>query len=342
MVNQDNLGDLLAQWNSIFNSNPSNCPAQTFNKKAALECIGHMKAYCDLRGLSVKDIRVTISPVARGESEGRAYPLLTTILRRWNERAPVADYQEVITALLKSGSDWESLDTEGATALHWACGYGIVPVVDRILKEAPDVAKQLSKSDYDGWLPIHFAVHARQLETAEKLIAAGADVNSKNEVGMAPLHFATDSPNIEMVELLLKNGADVNSAPLSLSSMAINWSPIHLLARNEESSEARRILDLLIFCGASLEDKTPQGQTPEEVAKDFQGEGSYFCQHLKEMRLALTERKELEQAMKMASHANEPIQKEQIQKEIIKIVEPNVNASPETVKPQRVKGARAC
>jgi len=49
-----------------------------------------------------------------------------------------------------------------------------------------------------------------QKEIAELLIAAGADVNAKNDNGWTPLHNAAGN-NKEVVELLIAKGADLNA-----------------------------------------------------------------------------------------------------------------------------------
>ena len=53
----------------------------------------------------------------------------------------------------------------------------------------------------------HAAVSGRK-EIVELLIANGADVNAKDDVGTTPLHHAITK---EIAELLITNGADVNA-----------------------------------------------------------------------------------------------------------------------------------
>ena len=59
-----------------------------------------------------------------------------------------------------------------------------------------------------GWTPLHRAAWGRHTEIVELLITNGADVNAKDDRGATPLHHAIDK---EIVELLIAEGADVNA-----------------------------------------------------------------------------------------------------------------------------------
>ena len=49
------------------------------------------------------------------------------------------------------------------------------------------------------------------LEAVKQHLAAGADVNAKNDYGWAPLHDAAMLGHKEVVELLIAKGAEVNA-----------------------------------------------------------------------------------------------------------------------------------
>ena len=49
------------------------------------------------------------------------------------------------------------------------------------------------------------------LEAVKQYIAAGTDVNAKNDGGYTPLHYAAFNGHKEIVELLIAKGADVNA-----------------------------------------------------------------------------------------------------------------------------------
>ena len=59
-------------------------------------------------------------------------------------------------------------------------------------------------------LPIHYASRKGNIEVVRQQIAAGTDVNVKNNFGSTPLHHASAAGHREIVELLIIAGADVN------------------------------------------------------------------------------------------------------------------------------------
>jgi len=78
-----------------------------------------------------------------------------------------------------------------------------------------------AKSSDGGQTPLHLAIPNKgirdskgklmspnNMDLVELLIAKGADVNAKCDVGWTPLHNAQDK---EIVELLIAEGADVNA-----------------------------------------------------------------------------------------------------------------------------------
>ncbi|MBI3471384.1 MAG: ankyrin repeat domain-containing protein, partial [Candidatus Solibacter usitatus] len=64
----------------------------------------------------------------------------------------------------------------------------------------------------DGTTALHWAAHQEDLETAELLVRAGANVKAANRYGVTPLSLACTNGNGAMVDLLLKAGADPNTS----------------------------------------------------------------------------------------------------------------------------------
>ena len=55
------------------------------------------------------------------------------------------------------------------------------------------------------------AARTGNIEAVKQHLAAGADVNAKDEWDRTPLHYATLEGHKEVAELLIANGADVNA-----------------------------------------------------------------------------------------------------------------------------------
>ena len=93
-------------------------------------------------------------------------------------------------------------------SLHGAAYEGNVEAVKQHLAAGTDVD---AKND-DGMTPLHRAAHRGHKEITEMLIAKGADLNAKaGGVGETPLHQAAMTGHKEIVELLIAKGADVNA-----------------------------------------------------------------------------------------------------------------------------------
>ena len=95
------------------------------------------------------------------------------------------------------------------------------------------------------------------IEAIKQHIAAGADVNEKDEKGATPLHGAAFTGRMEVVELLIANGADVNAKAEDGST------PLHHAALWGH----KKIAELLIDKGANVNAKEKEGITPLDVAE---------------------------------------------------------------------------
>jgi len=58
----------------------------------------------------------------------------------------------------------------------------------------------------DGSTPLHWAAYQDDLQAAQRLVDARADVKAANRYGVTPLSLACTNGNGAMVELLLKAG----------------------------------------------------------------------------------------------------------------------------------------
>jgi ankyrin repeat protein len=112
-----------------------------------------------------------------------------------------------------------------------------------------------------GWFlfgssPIHEGALMGNIETVKQAIAAGADVNEKDKLGLTPLHSAATEGHKEIAELLIVEGADVNVKD------KFGFTPLHDAAEEGQ----KEIVKLLITKGADVNAQKNNGWTPLDLA----------------------------------------------------------------------------
>ena len=118
---------------------------------------------------------------------------------------------EAVKQHLDYGADVNAKDGIGGTPLYIAAFYGSQSTRNLLRQHGGKTG------DFDGWTPLNYAAFVGRKEIAELLIAAGADVNTKDDGGDTPLDWAekvryADRPftlaaKKETAELLRKHGA---------------------------------------------------------------------------------------------------------------------------------------
>jgi ankyrin repeat protein len=104
----------------------------------------------------------------------------------------------------------------------------------------------------DGMTALHWATHHDDLEIAQLLVKAGANVKAANRYGVTPLSLACTNGNGPIVELLLNAGADPNAA------LPGGETPLMTAAR----TGALASVNALLARGAAVDGKdTVRGQT---------------------------------------------------------------------------------
>ena len=109
-------------------------------------------------------------------------------------------------------------------------------------------------------ISIHEAAEDGNIEAVKQHIAAGTDLNAKNEVargvGETPLHKAAGEGRKKVAELLIANGADVDASSGGMT-------PLHKAATRGE----KEIVELLITAGADVNAKINGVVTPLDWAR---------------------------------------------------------------------------
>ena len=134
--------------------------------------------------------------------------------------------------------------------IHEAAFDGNIEAVKQHLAAGTDV----NAKDDNGWTPLLLAVEESHKEIAELLILKGANVNAKNQNEVTPLHWAAARGHKEIVELLIAKGADVNAKSDD------GTTPLHF--NNKE------VVELLIAASADVNAKDDDSLTQLDWAVD--------------------------------------------------------------------------
>ena len=185
-----------------------------------------------------------------------------------------------VKAFLEKGTDVNSKDRSGQTALHIAAREGHKEIVELLLANGADVnigeryysriaaefamnkghdeIVKLLVSKGSNISALHLAIYLKDKAKARRLIEAGADVNKRTPYGTTPLGGAVSAGFKDIVELLIAKGTDVNSRD------NWDWTPLH----SAVSGGRDEIVELLIAKGADLDAKDGAGRTPLWYAQD--------------------------------------------------------------------------
>ena len=160
-------------------------------------------------------------PTALERQSGRPTPVLwalyhghRTLARRLAERvkdldlaeAAALDDAERVTELLNTGEPVDGRTPDGYTPLQLAAFFGGPHAAALLLERGADahaVADNAMRIQ-----PLHAAVSGQHHEIVGRLLAAGVDVNARQQAGYTPLMAAAGNGDAELVRVLLAAGAD--------------------------------------------------------------------------------------------------------------------------------------
>ncbi len=157
--------------------------------------------------------------------------------------AAALGHKEIAELLLAEGADVDAKDNNGKTPLDWTEEVETPNAsTDRKAgqKETADfLRKHGGKSGAED--SIHVAAELGNIEAVKQHLAAGTDVNAKNQRGRTPLHDAAYYGRKQVAELLIAKGADVNAkdrggqTPFDLAGEVYDWHSPEVKANHIET-----------------------------------------------------------------------------------------------------------
>lgn len=151
--------------------------------------------------------------------------------------ASAASRLELIGMLLERGANPEIADAGGRTALHFAAGCApeeLFPVealspetADRLVR----AGAVLDTRDLYGNTPLHCAVWAGRVDVARVLLELGADPGIRNSDDLAPVDLASQGPKAGDFEELFAPTGDGGDEPQPAAAPEHEWAPSEGAAR---------------------------------------------------------------------------------------------------------------
>ncbi|XP_039615162.1 nuclear factor NF-kappa-B p105 subunit-like [Polypterus senegalus] len=157
--------------------------------------------------------------------------------------AVITEQLTVVESLLKAKADVSLTDRNGNTALHLAAKEGQAAILGHLL-QYKEVKLLLNQPNSNGLYPIHLAVLANSLSSVRQMLAAGVDVNAREQSsGRTALHLAAEQENVSLAgSLLLEGNAHVDSCTYDGST------PLHIAVGRKSA----KLTALLKAAGADI------------------------------------------------------------------------------------------
>jgi len=129
------------------------------------------------------------------------------------------DHDAAVAMLASKGTDVRAKQSDGTTALMWACYNDDADLVEKLIKAGADVK---AVNDY-GSSALQVAAVDADPRIIKALLKAGADADSPNPEGQTALMVVARSGNVESARLLLSAGAKVDAREGWGEQTALMW-----------------------------------------------------------------------------------------------------------------------
>jgi|RhiMetdeSRZDD1v2_1073273.scaffolds.fasta_scaffold20425_4 ankyrin repeat protein len=129
---------------------------------------------------------------------------------------------EAVRSVIASGADVNQSDSWG-TALAIAVSKGSDKIAELLIDAGADVERPTS-STVGAEHPLHLAAtRSSRVATARLLVSRGAKLDARDKSGRTPLITAIVADNIEVADVLLAAGADIDAVDSNLGATALSW-----------------------------------------------------------------------------------------------------------------------
>ncbi|HKE56347.1 MAG TPA: ankyrin repeat domain-containing protein [Pyrinomonadaceae bacterium] len=169
---------------------------------------------------------------------------------------------DILNLLLEKGVDLNLRDAEGATALDHAVSAGNTDIAKTILARGGHSKKEYKSQGDLITATTNFALlraaTTSNFAEVKNLVAAGADINSRDHVGATPVMLTVEYGygRVDVLTFLVDKGADLNA-------LNINGETALMLAVSSNNSEAATVL---LAHKAAIEPRNTQLQTAFHLA----------------------------------------------------------------------------
>ncbi|XDG01770.1 hypothetical protein ABKA04_001385 [Annulohypoxylon sp. FPYF3050] len=160
-------------------------------------------------------------------------------------------FNQLIQACGDLDTGLDALDSDENTALHHACGLGQFHMVQKLV----EAGASLNSTSSLGRTPLAEALHAENTDITRYLLEKGADVNEKDRA-QTPLQIAIELNNEHLLTLLLESKADLDQLDREGAS------PLHTACY----CGLEAVAQLLIDRNARVQVKDSLGRTPLHYA----------------------------------------------------------------------------
>ena len=163
-------------------------------------------------------------------------------------------YDEIIRILLDAGANARWTDNDvGDTAVGVACREEQVSSAEILLNHD---SRLVLMANWDGWTPLFYAIHHRNVEMVDLLLDLGANVDAKTPCGVTALMHACQRGGSRIVSMLLSEDPDVKARDGN------GTTALHYAASFGDID----VMSELIRCGANIFTCDREGTTPFDLA----------------------------------------------------------------------------